>query len=70
MTRMHLKKFKIFFGLRRSETHFRHPKGHQRPDALTSSINIIQITTITVYEVQSQKTDNANFENGQIGFQK
>ena len=69
MTCMHLKKFKIFFSLRRSETHFRHAQGHQRPDALTSSINIIQNTTITVNEVQSQNTDNANFGNGQIGFQ-
>ena len=44
--------------LRRSETHFRHARGHQRAGALTGSINIFQRTIITVYEVEHQKTVN------------
>ena len=69
-TCMHLKKFKFYSSLRRPETHFWHAQGHQRAGALRGSINIIQNTIITVYEVQSPKTDNANFENGLIGFEK
>ena len=57
-TSVHLKKFKNFFSLRRPETHFRHAQGQQRAGALTGSINIFQRTTITVYEVEYQKTVN------------
>ena len=55
---MHLKKFKTFSSLRRPETHFRHVQGHQRAVVLIGSINIFQSTTITVYEVEHQKTVN------------
>ena len=58
MACMHLKKFKVYSSLRRPETHFRRAQGHQRPGALTGSINIFQSTTITVYEVEYQKTVN------------
>ena len=58
MACMHLKKFKVFSSLRRPETQFRHSQGHQRAGALTGSINIFQSTTITVYEVEYQKTVN------------
>ena len=47
-----------FSSLRRRETHFRHPQDHQRLSALTGSINIIQNTINTVYEVEHQKTVN------------
>ena len=57
-TSMHLKKFKVFSNLRRPETHFRHAQGHQRAGALKGSINIFQSKTITVYEVEHQKTVN------------
>ena len=53
---MHLKKIEVFSSLRRPETHFRHAQGHQRACALTVSINIFESTTITVYEVEYQKT--------------
>ena len=53
-------KIQIFSSLRRPETHFRHAQGHQHAGALTDSINIIQNTIITVYEVESQKTVNTN----------
>ena len=56
MTLMHLKKFKVFSSLRRPETHFRHAQGHQRAGALIGSINIFQSTTITIYELEYQKT--------------
>ena len=56
LTCMHRKKFKVFSGLRRLETHFRHAEGHQRAGALTGSINIIPSTIITVYEVVHQQT--------------
>ena len=55
---MHLKKFEVFPSLRKPELHFRHAQGHQRANALTGSINIFQSTTITVYEVEHQKTVN------------
>ena len=58
MTCMHVKKFKVFSSLRRPETHFRHAQGHQWADALIGSINIFQSTTITVYELEYQKTVN------------
>ena len=58
MTCMHLKKFKVSSSLRRPETHFRHAQGHQQAGALTGSINIFESTTITVYEVENQKTVN------------
>ena len=51
-------KFKVFSSLRWPETHFRDAQGHQRACALTGSINIFQSTTITVYEVEHQKTVN------------
>ena len=35
-----------------------HAQGHQRVGASTGSINIIQNTIITVYEVEHQKTVN------------
>ena len=54
----HLKKFKLFFSLRRPETHFRHAHGHQRASAITGSMNNIPNTNITVYKVESQKTVN------------
>ena len=47
-----------FSSLRRPEKHFRHAQGHQRAEAVTGSINIFQSTTITVYEVEHQKTLN------------
>ena len=58
MTCMHLKKFKDFSSRRWPETHFRYAQGHQRAGALTGSVNILQSTTITVYEVEHQKTIN------------
>ena len=63
-------KVQVLSGLRKPEAQFRHTRGHQRAGALTGSINIIQNTVITVYEVESQKTDNADFENVLIAFQK
>ena len=56
MTCMHLKKFKVFPSLLGPETHFRRAKGHQRAGALSGSIKIFQITIMTVYEVEHQKT--------------
>ena len=47
-----------FSRLSRPETLFRHAQGHQRAATLTGSINIFQSTTITVYEVEYQKTVN------------
>ena len=41
--------------IRRPQTHFKHAQGHQRPSVLTGSINIVQNTNFTVYEVESQK---------------
>ena len=67
-TCMHLKKFKVFSGLRRPETHFRHAQGHQRAIALTGSIIIFQSTTITVYEVEYQKTVNTELGKQTIWF--
>ena len=58
MTCMYLKKFKVFSSLRWPELHFSHAQGHQQAGALTGSINIFQSTTITVYEVEYQKTVN------------
>ena len=40
-------KDQVFSSFCRSETHFRHAKGHQQAGALTVSINIIQNTIIT-----------------------
>ena len=64
------KKIQVFSSLRRPKTTFRHAEGQQRAGALTGSINIIQNTIITVYEVESQKTVNRKLERGQIGFQE
>ena len=58
MTCMNLKKFKVFSSLRRPGIHFRHSRCHQRAGELTGSINIFQSTTITVYEVEHQRTVN------------
>ena len=63
-------KNQVLFSLRRPETHFRHAQGHQWVNALTGSINIIQNTIITVYEVEAQRQLAQNFENGLIGFRK
>ena len=68
MTCMHLKKFKVFSSIRRPETHFRHAQGHPRAGALTSSINTFQSTTITVYEVEYQKTVNTKLGKQNIWF--
>ena len=68
MTCMHLKKFNVFSSLRKPETHFRHAQGHQRACALTGSINIFQSTTITVYEVEYQKTVNTELGKQTIWF--
>ena len=65
---MHLEKFKAFSTLRRPETHFRDAQGHQRASALTGVINIIQSTTITVYEVEHQKTVNTKLGKQTIWF--
>ena len=61
--------FESVSSLRRPETQIRHAQRHQRAGALTGSNIIIRNTKFTVYEVESQKTDNANIENGLIGFQ-
>ena len=60
--------FKNFSSLRRPEIHFRHAQGHQRASALTGFINIIQSTTITVYEVEYQKTVNTKLGKQTIWF--
>ena len=65
---MHLKKLKDFSSLRRPETHFRHAQGHQQTSASTGSINIIQNTIITVYEVEHQKTVNTKLGTQTIWF--
>ena len=65
---MHLEKFKVFYILRRPETHFRHAQGNQRAGALTGSINIFQSTTITVYEVEHPKTVNTKLGKQTIWF--
>ena len=69
-TYMHLEKINFFFSLRRQETFSRLVHSHQRTDALTSSINIFQSTTIGVYEEESRKTVNTIWEKGLIGYQK
>ena len=68
MTCMHLKKFKVFSSLRGPETHSSHAQGHQRACALTVSINIFESTTITVYEVEHQKTVNTKLGKQTIWF--
>ena len=68
MTCMHLKKVKVFSNLRRPETHFRHAQGHQRSAVLTGSIKIFQSTTITVYDVEYQKTVNTKLGKQTIWF--
>ena len=65
---MHLKKSKVSSSLRRPETHFRHAQCHQRAVALTGSINIFQSTTITVYEIEYQKTVNTKFGKQTVWF--
>ena len=56
---MHLKIFQLFSSLPRPETYFRHAQGLHRAGSSTGSINIIQNTNITVYEVGYQKPVNA-----------
>ena len=68
MTCMHLKKFKVFSSLRRPESHIRYAQGHQRAGALAGSIYIFQSTTITVYEVEYQKTVNTKLGKQTIWF--
>ena len=67
-TCMHLEKFKASSTRRRPETYFRHAQGHQRASALTGFINIFQSTTITVYEVEHQKTLNTKLGKQTIWF--
>ena len=67
-TSMHLKKLKVFSSLHRPETHFKPTQGHTRASALTGSINIFQITTITVKEVEHQKTVNTKLGKQTIWF--
>ena len=69
-TCVNLKKVQVPSRLRKPDKHFRQGGRPPRAGALTGSINIIQNTVITVYEVESQKTDNADFENVLIAFQK
>ena len=52
-------KVQVFSSLSRPETYFRHAQGHHRACSLTGSINIIQNTIFTVYEVESQNPVNA-----------
>ena len=59
MTCIHLKKFKVFSSLRRSETQIRNAQWHQQASTSTGSINILQSTIFTVDEVYHQKTINA-----------
>ena len=68
MTCMHLKKLKFLSSLRRPETHVRHAQGHQRAGASTGSINIIQNTINTVYEVEHQRTANTKLGKQTIWF--
>ena len=49
-------KFQVFPTICRPETHFRYTQGNQGAGALTGSINIVQNTIFTVYEVESQNT--------------
>ena len=65
---MHLKTFKVFSSLRGPETHFGHAQGHQRACALRVSINVFESTTITVYEVEHQKTVNTKLGKQTIWF--
>ena len=64
------KRSSFFSSFRRPETFFKHEQGYQPAGALTVCIDIIQDTKNTKYEVESWKTDNANFENGLLGFEK
>ena len=68
MTCMHLKNFKVFFGLRRPEAHFRRAQGHRGAGGITGSINIFQSTKFTVYEVVHQKTVNTKLGKQTIWF--
>ena len=46
------RKVHIFSSLPKPETHFRYLQRHHRASALTGSINVIQNTIFTVYEVE------------------
>ena len=67
-TCMHLKKIKFLSSLPRPETYVRHAQGQQRASASTGSINIIESTIITVYEVEHQKTVNTKLGKQTIWF--
>ena len=67
-TSMHLKKCKVFSSFRRPKRHFGRMQGHQRAGALTRSITIFQSTSITVYEVEHQKTVNTKLGKQTIWF--
>ena len=54
-------KVQVFSSLRRPEAQFRLAQGHHQAGAITGSINNIQNTSITVYEVESHKTVNTKF---------
>ena len=58
-TCMHLKKVSFSSSFRQLETQFSHEQGHQGTIATLGSVKITQSTNITVYEVESQKTNNA-----------
>ena len=50
-------KLQVFSSLRMPETHFRHAQGRQRAGAVQAPfINIIQNTTISLYDLEHQKT--------------
>ena len=53
------RKIQTFSQLRGPETHIRHAQGHQRAGAILGSVITSQNTIITVYEVESLKTDYA-----------
>ena len=57
-TCMHIKESFFFHIFPKPETRFWHQQGHQRPDALTGSINISQNTNITVNALEHQKAVN------------
>ena len=51
-------KDQVFSSLRRSEAYLRYAQSHHRASALTVSINIMQNTIITGYEIEARKTVN------------
>ena len=63
-------KVQVSSSLPRPGTQFRHAQGHHGAGGLTGSIHIIQITFITVYQIESQSQLTENFDKGIIGFHK